>query len=64
MSDYYCPEHKYNPAPNSGFAFCPECEAGSSGGELSGACNDQGDGRRDGCPNSPPTSSPFHPPSC
>ncbi len=26
--------------------------------------NDQGDGRRDGCPNSPPTSSPFHPPSC
>lgn len=26
--------------------------------------NDQGDGRRDGSPNSPPTSSPFHPPSC
>jgi hypothetical protein len=26
--------------------------------------NADGDGRRDGCPNSPPTSSPFHPPSC
>ena len=26
--------------------------------------NDQGDGRRDGGPTSPPTSSPFHPPSC
>lgn len=24
--DYYCPEHKYNPPPNSGFAFCPHCE--------------------------------------
>jgi len=26
--------------------------------------NDQGDGRRDGCPNSPPTSSAFHAASC
>ena len=26
--------------------------------------NAQGDGRRDGGPTSPPTSSPFHPPSC
>lgn len=26
--------------------------------------NDQGDGRRDGGSTSPPTSSPFHPPSC
>jgi hypothetical protein len=24
---FYCPEHKYSPAPNSGFAFCPQCEA-------------------------------------
>jgi hypothetical protein len=26
--------------------------------------NDQGDGRRENGPTSPPTSSPFHPPSC
>jgi hypothetical protein len=26
--------------------------------------NDQGDGRRQTAPTSPPTSSPFHPPSC
>lgn len=24
--DYYCPEHKYNPEPNSGMALCPQCE--------------------------------------
>lgn len=23
---YYCPEHRYNPAPGSGFVFCPRCE--------------------------------------
>lgn len=23
---YYCPTHRYNPPPNSGMAFCPECE--------------------------------------
>lgn len=23
---YYCPEHKYNPVPNSGLCFCPRCE--------------------------------------
>lgn len=26
MTDYYCPEHKYNPPPNSGLCFCPRCE--------------------------------------
>lgn len=26
-SEYYCPEHKYNPPENSGFDFCPRCEA-------------------------------------
>jgi DNA (cytosine-5)-methyltransferase 1 len=26
MTDYYCPEHKYNSPPHSGFAFCPRCE--------------------------------------
>jgi len=26
MSEYYCPEHKYNPPENSGMAFCPQCE--------------------------------------
>lgn len=26
MTDYYCPEHKYNPPPHSGFNFCPRCE--------------------------------------
>lgn len=30
---YYCPEHKYNPPPNSGLAFCPHCELESIGGE-------------------------------
>lgn len=24
--EYYCPKHRYNPAPNSGFCFCPKCE--------------------------------------
>ncbi|MCB8988116.1 MAG: hypothetical protein H6661_10255 [Ardenticatenaceae bacterium] len=23
---YYCEEHRYNPPPNSGMAFCPMCE--------------------------------------
>lgn len=23
---FYCPEHQYNPPPNSGMAFCPRCE--------------------------------------
>jgi hypothetical protein len=27
MSDFYCPEHRYNPPLNSGFSFCPMCEA-------------------------------------
>lgn len=26
VREYYCPEHKYNPPANSGFAFCPRCE--------------------------------------
>lgn len=24
---FYCPEHRYNPAPAAGFNFCPRCEA-------------------------------------
>lgn len=28
--NFYCPEHKYNPPANSGFAFCPQCELGAS----------------------------------
>lgn len=33
--EYYCPDHKYNPPPNSGFALCPQCEiiAGNWGRE-------------------------------
>ena len=27
--DYYCPEHRYNPPPNSGFCLCPKCEVKS-----------------------------------
>jgi hypothetical protein len=27
--EYYCPKHRYNPAPNSGFSFCPTCEVES-----------------------------------
>ena len=23
---FYCPEHRYNPPPGCGFAFCPQCE--------------------------------------
>lgn len=26
MTQYYCPEHKYNPPANSGLCFCPYCE--------------------------------------
>lgn len=26
MTDYYCPEHKYNPPEGSGLCFCPRCE--------------------------------------
>lgn len=34
--EYYCPEHKYNPPPNSGFALCPQCEiiAGNWGRDV------------------------------
>lgn len=35
IESYYCPDHKYNPPPNSGFALCPQCEiiAGNWGRE-------------------------------
>lgn len=26
VAQYYCPEHKYNPPPNSSIALCPQCE--------------------------------------
>ncbi len=26
VEPFYCPEHDYTPPPNSGFAFCPQCE--------------------------------------
>ena len=26
MSEFYCPEHRYNPPANSGFSLCPHCE--------------------------------------
>lgn len=28
--EFYCPEHEYNPEPNSGFALCPHCELEST----------------------------------
>lgn len=35
VESYYCPEHRYNPPPNSGLALCPRCEiiAGNWGRE-------------------------------
>ncbi len=35
VAEYYCPDHQYNPPPNSGIALCPQCEitAGNRGRE-------------------------------